>query len=107
MEDPSKIPVTPIRLKPVPPKIDPKKFVLGENIEKLKNLIGDVDEFAQNVKRRGQQIENALDDFQKFVQKFGEVVSNADRMFKMKEALLEELLRRMNVKGGGSDGRTP
>lgn len=66
--------------RPVPPPIDPKKFIGGENIEKLKSLIKDVDEFTVNVKDKSKHLSETLDMFRENVVKFGEVVDAIKRV---------------------------
>jgi hypothetical protein len=63
----------PIR-KPAPPQIDPKKFVGGDHLEKIKSILRDVDEFAAGVKERGKTFGETMDIFREKVVKFGEVV---------------------------------
>ncbi len=66
--------------RPIPSPIDPKKFVGGENIEKLKSLLKDVDEFASTVKSKGEQLTKTLDLFHSVVVRMGEVVERFDKV---------------------------
>jgi hypothetical protein len=80
-------PVSPPK-RPVPPLIDPKKFIPGgEHIEKLKGLLRDVDEFTGTVKEKGKKLDETLDMFDKAVLKFSDVVERLGRVVeKMEDA---------------------
>lgn len=60
--------------------IDPKKFIGGENIEKLKTLLKDVEGFASTVKDKGEQFTKTLDLFHSVVVRMGEVVERFDKV---------------------------
>jgi hypothetical protein len=66
--------------RPVPVPIDPKKFIGGENIEKLKSLLRDVDEFTSSVKDKSKQLSDTLDLFRENVVKFGDVIDTIKRV---------------------------
>ena len=102
-------PVPPKR--PVPPQIDPKKFMGGENLERLKSMLKDVEGFAETVKEKGKKLEETLDKFDGFVQKFGETVEHARKVFQLNEILLKKMLDNVKEEVGqileDSNGRKP
>lgn len=72
--------------RPVPPLIDPKKFIPGgEHIEKLKGLLRDVDEFTGTVKEKGKKLDETLDLLHRTVLKFSDVVDKLGRVVEKME----------------------
>jgi hypothetical protein len=72
--------------RPVPPPIDPQKFLGGANVEKLKNMLKDVEEFTASVKVKGAKFTETLDMLHTVTVRFAEVVERMDRVIsKMEE----------------------
>ena len=71
--------------RPALPPIDPKKFVGGENVERLKALLREVDGFSAGVKERCDGLGKTLDLLHVHVVKFGEVVDLFEKAVKRLE----------------------
>jgi ABC-type transporter Mla subunit MlaD len=93
----------------LPPMADPKKFLGGENLEKLKGLLRDVESFASTVKDKGEKVEQTLERLDSFVTKFGQTIDHAAKVFSMNEVLFREMFKVMGKEMDsimeGRDGR--
>ncbi len=87
-------PVAPVP-RPRPQPIDPKKFLGGQNVEKLKGLIKDVETFVDTVKGKSKEAEDTFDDLKKFVGKFGETVDFMGVVVEANKQLMEKMVRNM------------
>lgn len=79
--------------KPQVRKIDPSKFGF-DGLAKLKDLLGDVDEFASIVKGKAVKFDDTLTKFSDFTQKFGETIVGFSQVVEMNRKLIEDMMKR-------------
>ncbi len=91
-EQPQRQRVDPSQIK----KIDPKKFVGGENLEKLKGLLKDVDGFTSKVKEKATEVEETFDRLRTFTDKFGQTVDHMHKVVEANRILFEKMLQNMD-----------
>ncbi len=80
--------------KPKVERIDPKKFTGGlENLQKLKDLLGQVDQFGELLKGRAVKADETLNKLADFTQKFGDTITGFQKVVEMNQRLMEDMLR--------------
>jgi len=77
--------------RPSPVKIDPKKFVGGENLEKVKRMLRDLEEFTTSAKPKVAKVEETFDRFGKVVEMFGDTVLNFQRLIQLNAEAMDRM----------------
>lgn len=75
-------------------RIDPQKF--GEplaNLQKLKDLLGQIDGFGELLKGRAQKADDTLNKLADFTDKFGQTIAGFQQVVDMNKKLMEDMLR--------------
>lgn len=79
-------------------KVDPKKFAGGENIEKLKRMLGDIESFMSGAKDRINQVEGILERVDEVSQRWGKTVEAFGKIVELNGEALRRVLG--NIKDG-------
>ena len=79
------------RRRPVPTKIDPKKFVGGENLERVKGMIRDLEEFTTKMKPKVEKVEQTFERFDKVVEMFGDTLLNFQRLIQLNAEAMDRM----------------
>jgi len=90
-------------------QIDPAKFIVGKNLDKLKDLVKDAESFISTVKNRSKEVEETFDRLRDFTTKFGETVDFMHNIAEMNKTSFEKMIQNMerefNGITEGKDGR--
>jgi hypothetical protein len=83
----------------VPPKkitpIDPKKFLGGENLEKLKGMFRDADGLINVIKNKSPEVMQTFERLKEFTNKFGETVEFMHEVAEANKQIMATMLKNM------------